>query len=299
MKKIFYINLCSFTECLCTADCSETNNCCFPNPKSNKRIFEGNDIRNGISCLYPMIPQPSADIKHLLQSFIVVTSVQRNIAVGSSNMSCGDINVAPWGSFYPVYSTKTKRIYKNIECAREECEDSDIILWDAFINCKDQQRDQGITMVVNGLDTNSLPEGCRINFIFPGNYDVLQHLKCYINLIDTCSESHDFVVPEGTNVSKSDIRTLCTNSTIVSPYRATKMYANVFCHICNAETFSRNNFCFKFKSGLGVKVENTGGFTALIDDSIITEKRETGNIKNRDLPIACSVSKYSCLISEE
>lgn len=188
-------------------------------------------------------------------------------------------------------STKSKQIYKNIECAKEDGEYSDIILWDAVIYCK--QWDQGIAMLDRGFDENSFPEGCHVRFFFPGDFFVIQHFKCYINLIDTCSESHDFEVPEGTNVSKEEIRTLCKSSDFVSPYRSNNMYANVFCHICNGEEFVRHFFCQKYYGILDGKGGKKGGFIALIDDKFITQTRDTDDTKNKVLSIACPVKAVS------
>ena len=73
------------------ANCTKTRNCCFP---SSEKILEENTLQSIRSCLYPMVPQPSAD-QHLYQSLLIVSSVQRNGAVGLSNKSCGDVKVAP------------------------------------------------------------------------------------------------------------------------------------------------------------------------------------------------------------
>jgi hypothetical protein len=226
----------------------------------------------------------------------MVSSVQ-NISTGSlgapSNLSCGDMNVAPWGSLYPVYSAKSNKIYKNIECARDNGEDADVILWDAVINCQGEDITPDISLAATALDSESIPENCGVEFIFPGSNEVLQHLICYHNLIDTCSESHDFQVPTGTNVSKDDIRTLCTKSGFVSPYRARKMYANVFCHICNEVSYFRDNHCRKFTEGQIGKMGSGKGFVALIDDKFIAASRNTDNGRKNDLPTACSIKNVS------
>jgi hypothetical protein len=66
------------------------------------------------------IPQDKANAQ-IYQSFLMVTSVKKIVGRnGQSFVSCGNKNVAPWGSLYLVYSPKSKHIYKNIECARED-----------------------------------------------------------------------------------------------------------------------------------------------------------------------------------
>jgi hypothetical protein len=255
------------------------------------------DFQNGRSCLYPLLPQPTETKQILYQSFLMVSSVQNNLNSGLdglSNVSCGDINVAPWGSLYPVYSAKSRQIYKNIECAKEDGEDVDLIQWNALIHCPDVDSKPGISLASNVLDTESITENCQIYFTFPGNYDVIKPLKCYINLIDTCSEWQDFRVPEGANISKDDIVTLCSKSGLLSPYRATRMYANVFCHICN-EPFFRKYVCNKYAKDLeeGKSLLGSDGFTALIDHNFITGRGDANNGRKHVVPAVCSAIDVS------
>jgi hypothetical protein len=229
----------------------------------------------------------------------MVSSVQNNSKGGLdglSNVSCGDINVAPWGSLYPVYSAKSRQIYKNIECAKENGEDVDLIQWNAVINCHPGvESTPGISLAANVLDAESITEKCQIYFFFPGNYDVIKPFKCYINLIDNCSESHDFQVPVGTNASKDDIVTLCTKSGFISPYRAKRMYANVFCHICNEPSFFRKKVCNKYAEVFkeGRSIFSYGGFTALIDSNFITGKGDANDDRKHALPSVCLVIEVS------
>jgi hypothetical protein len=156
------------------------------------------------------------------------------------------------------------------------------------------QPTDGVDLAATGIDTNSFPESCRVDFIFPGSYDVLKPLRCYTNLIDTCSESREFQVPEGTNASKDDIRTLCIKSGFRSPYLAYEMYANVFCHICNAEPFFRHTFCNKYAGFSDSRGGFGDGFIALIDGKFITERRDNRHFIHKDIPTACSVKDVSC-----
>jgi hypothetical protein len=258
-------------------------------------------FQHGRSCLYSTLPYPAGN-ELLYQSFFMVSSVQ-NISSGGqeglSDSSCGDINVAPWGSFYPVYSAKSGQIYKNIECAKQDGEHTDVIIWDAVIKCTDADVKKGTTMISIGTEQDSFYESCQIHFIFPGTYDVLQPLKCYTNLIDTCPESQDFQVPAGINVSKDDIRTLCTKSGMVSPYRHLEMYANVFCHICNGEYFYRQIFCQKYGEDfiLGGKSGFGEGFIALIDSGFIAVTSDIHHSKVKELPTACAIKDVSCFES--
>jgi hypothetical protein len=218
----------------------------------------------------------------------MLSSVQSNSKGrhdGLSPVLCGNMNVAPWGSLFPVYSAKSRQIYKNIECAKEDGEDVDLIQWNAVINCPDVDSKPDISLAANVLDEKSITENCQIYFTFPGDYDVIKPLKCYITLIDTCSKSHDFQVPEGANVSNDDIVTLCSKSGFLSPYRATRMYANIFCHICN-EPFFRKKVCNKYAEVYEKKgILNDGGFSALIDSNFITGRRDANNGRKHVLPL--------------
>jgi hypothetical protein len=260
-------------------------------PPKNVTFGKFEDFQKNRSCLYPFLSFIETKLT-LYQSYLMVSSDQTNSKGGLdrlSNVSCGEINVAPLGSLYPINSAKSRQIYKNIECAKEDGRDVDIIPWNAVINCPDVKNTLGISLAANVLDAESITENCNIHFTFPGDYDVLKPLKCYINLIDTCSESQDFEIPEGTNVSKDDIRTLCSKSGFISPYRATRMYANVFCHICNEAVFIRHRLCDKYAEDQAIKSgREDGAFTALIDYNFITRRGDDKNSRKQKLPTVCS-----------
>jgi hypothetical protein len=243
-----------------------------------------------------MFPQPTKE-QHLYQSFLMVSSVNKTLkghSEGHTNITCGDLNVAPWGSLYPVYSTKSKKLYKNIKCAQEDGGDTGAIVWNAVIYCEDASLIPDITLAANAFETKPFPESCKINLIFPEDVGILQPLKCYTNLIDTCSQSTDFQVPEGINASKDDIRLLCRNSGIISPFRATKLYANVFCHICSGDWYFRIKTCNIQIGDTPVKSETVQGFKALIDGNFISEINNTPKEREQVLHSACSVNSVSC-----
>jgi hypothetical protein len=280
--------LCScFTGCSCDSDCSINGDCCYPKTlalnSSDKRSVFGFQIQQ--SCLYPTFPEPKEDEKHLYQSFLMISSVGEE-HLGSTNeilnTSCGDTHVAPWGSLYPVHSAKSKQIYKNIQCAKAN-EVTDEIWWDAIINC---YADDVVDAII-GLEENTSPENCEISFHYPGDIGDLKRSKCYSSLIGTCPESLEFQMPEGTSLSRNDIVSLCTSG-LMSPYTAIKMYANVFCHICNDERFDKFLLCRKISDG-GLKGVKSKGFTALIDSDFIDKLNDNNIVKEEVLPRACSL----------
>jgi hypothetical protein len=234
-----------------------------------------------------MTPQPNEDEKMLYQSLIMVSSVGKNVldnSTGKSNSSCGDANVAPWGSLYPVYSARSKQVYKNLVCAQEN-DISDGIIWDAVINCISDE----VIGAMIALESNTFPESCIINFIYPGDYDDLQTSKCDLPFIDKCPQDPNFQMPEWTSLSKRDIVILC-ESGLVAPYRVEKKYANVFCHICNAEGFS--SFCEKKSDGRSDGIISKG-FTALIDDGLITRTNGNYQTKAGAVPRVCAFEEVS------
>jgi hypothetical protein len=243
-----------------------------------------------------MLPQPTGDDKINFQSFTMISSssVGKEFLNSSSevlNTSCGDTNVAPWGSLFPVFSAKSKQIYKNMQCAKANGI-TDGVQWDAIINC---YVDEVIGAII-GLEANTIPENCEINFFYPGDIGDLKRSKCYFPLIDICPESPEFQIPEGTGLSRNDIVTLCTSG-LVSPYHATKMFVNVFCHICNAEHFNKYLFCRKISDG-GLKGVKSKGFTALIDSRFLDEMNDYNNKKEEYFAKACSSDGVSLVYSK-
>ena len=257
-------------------------------------MFETNSSKTDLenrrehSCLYPMSPQPEGERRTLHQSFSMISYVRTDGIGSSKRVSCGDINAAPWGSLYPVYSAETKQIYKNIECTFADGI-TDGIHWDALINCPSKKVVSGFI----GLESNTIPDECFIYFVYPDDPNDLQFSKCYVPLIDTCPESPEFQIPRDTNLSKNEIVTLCTSG-LVSPYQARKMYANVFCHICNSERFSKDVTCNK-KYDWNSRDKYTG-FIALLDTGFLNQMKSSNRMKEEglvDVRRACSLEDVS------
>jgi hypothetical protein len=71
-----------------------------------------------------------------------------------------------------------------------------------------------------------------------------------------------------------------------------KMYANVFCHICNAEYFSHRLECRK--SDVSIRGITTKGFVAILNNDYIAEKNDLNLIKEAPkVPSACSLKVVS------
>ena len=227
-----------------------------------------------------MSPQPNKiEIAKKYKSFSMISSVHKDSVGSSKEDSCGDRNVAPWGSIHPVYSSQSGQIYKNMECAVEDGI-TDGTLWIAMMSCPSDEVDGALI----GFETKTIPDNCVIYFVYPGDQNDLQNLNCSTPLIDTCPEPPEFQMPQGTSLSKNEIVKLCTSG-FVSPYQAEKLYANVFCHICNNESFSIDLKCEENSKSNG----NNGGigFTALFDASFMAKISRNNVVKQDTIPRAC------------
>jgi hypothetical protein len=80
------------------------------------------ELQNELSCVYPMLPQPNEENKILHHSFYMMSSVGKRFLDSSNKVSDSPFwktNVAPWGSLYPINSSKSGQVYINEKCAQE------------------------------------------------------------------------------------------------------------------------------------------------------------------------------------
>ncbi|XP_045173698.2 uncharacterized protein LOC123535201 [Mercenaria mercenaria] len=285
-----YVSCCS--ECSCSSDCNENGNCCFPHiPKDDGRLKVSH------TCLFPVTPQPPKQDRQLYQSYSMISSIPEKDHGDSTtvpNTSCGEENVAHWGSLYPVYSAEYKLLYKNMACAAANGV-TDGMLWDAVLNCDDYFH--GIKLDVSnfvlGLDSNYIPDECVVNFVYRGNIEDIKSLKCYTDVITTCLDSH-FKIPDEAYASEEDIIEMCTSG-LVSPFKSDfKIFANVFCFICNNHYFRKEMECpdIDYNAGRGPK---SRGLQALLDGNFMTKGWKESTRETGVFPVACSVNdKGSC-----
>lgn len=154
--------------------------------------------------------------------------------------------MAPWGSFFPVFSLLTGTIYANRLCA-EENDETDIVESDALVQCD-------LTMVeftASHLEKDLWPDGCIVTFSFQRNDDINIHQReCYLKRIDYCT-----TVPVDVkflNLTKDDIIEGCSSG-LISPYRASNLFSNPFCMLCSNKSglVQRENTCIGEQRGLG------------------------------------------------
>jgi hypothetical protein len=182
------------------------------------------------------------DLRLKYNSYKMVTSVLVSDENNhTSALKCGDVKVAPWGSFLPVYSKKARMIYKNTACA-QAAGVLDGIVWDAVVSCevKKVQRKDANSLI--GLHSEYWSDSCHVYFFYPGDYSDINFLVCFENLISTCLQIPFEIPPQLQQFSRKEIRKAC-KSGLVSPFRISKMYANIFCYICNARTFQSTLQC--------------------------------------------------------
>ncbi|XP_053373949.1 uncharacterized protein LOC128546710 [Mercenaria mercenaria] len=293
-------------DCSCSFDCAETENCCFPSQQPQRNASGNqNDILQTTerSCLFlTTVPPPPEDYA-FFQAYNMISIVSEPDSSANStmqsNISCGDQRVAPWDSLYPVYSKRNNLLYKNAICATKNGA-MDVTPFDAFLVCKEiDQLVSDASNFVQLLDStsNSVPRDCSVDFTYRGDINDLKSHKCYKELVNVCLASKSFHLTYDIGFSKEEVISACTSG-LVSPYRKAKMYANIFCYICNAEPFIKDISCKKitFERGHG-----SNGFTGLIDTNFITNDREDMLAKAKKVPKACEINdvSISSTISEQ
>lgn len=216
----------------------------------------------------------------------MVTGVLKNFdnKINSSS-SCGDEQIAPWGSLHPVYSVQRKQIYKNIACAASDGVE-DGVVWDAKLICEvgNNRIFSDANNFVQGLDSNSIQDNCRVDFKYTGKVEDVQLHTCYQDLVEDCRAA-DFVVPDWLNASKTEIYEDCLSG-LLAPYRGEAMYANIFCRICNADLFEKVDMCPLPEA---TRDQEYRGFTALLDGSFIAEVRNINHGVLQEYSRACRI----------
>jgi hypothetical protein len=294
-----------FAECSCQPDCIDFGDCCFPQEEifQNKQDSEASNFKR--ECLHPTTFVLPVETKILFHSYYMITSVMNE---DKSGLACGDTRVAFWGSLFPVYSASKQHIYKNRACA-----DADNVkdgqAWDVLLSCNAESvlHHNNKSIIIENDDSYLIDfvlrggfksKNCHINFMF--NDEKIQKLKCFDDVIDDCSNSAMMSTANVANFSAEEIIAACTNG-FLSPYRQQKMYANVFCHICNGENYKQEGLCPNMRSIHSAR----GGFTtknivALIDMDFLLTKRLTSKSPGTSIRKACrgdNVSTRRCLFA--
>lgn len=159
----------------------------------------------------------------------MISGTLQSPANESTNISCASEKVAPWGSFYPVYSKRHRRIYFNEICATQ----NNVTEYDFCtpnISCPLKVKQNFISDIFDSLTVNSFPDECEVLFNFPGLEKDVESEICFEDAISTCHPNFEFY--ENSTISALEIVTLC-KSGLYSPFRHYDVYLNVFCFLCN------------------------------------------------------------------
>jgi hypothetical protein len=138
-------------------------------------------------------------------------------------------------------------------------------------------------------NTNSIPEGCIVHFIYRGRTEDISHLKCYTDLIDTCPDDDFNISSFEISLQKENVIEMCTSG-LVSPFKTINMYANVFCHICNEGFYDDIYFC-EVHDGNVLRAFDDRSFLGLIDGIFLTENNNERKTESQSHPIICSPVK--------
>jgi hypothetical protein len=206
---------------------------------------------------------------------------------------CGEENVAPWGSYYPVYSKSAGKIFKNKACAF--CNGvTDGIVWDVMMVCNVYMDSfEGFKPLthsignyesfLNGFDPDNV---CYVNFKPPVPYSTLNHLKCLQEPISICHDE-DFSLPEDLTMSKEQVVQACSSS-FASYYSMFGAFKNVFCHICNNQLWNKVQSCMSLQTF--PRVDTNAKFTTLLRKSYLEQKSNDRSIHNNP-PLACMTTQ--------
>ncbi|KAL4220657.1 hypothetical protein ACF0H5_021053 [Mactra antiquata] len=225
------------SACLCSDDCEMSNKCCFP--KSGDNTSQERRIDSCYSTLYPDdgYNEQAGYKSYMMIDREIIDDVSESFTNSSS--ACGDMEVVPWGTIYPVYSPTSKQIYKNHACA-EAYGIEDYIKWRVYADCSLPELIFQVFMY-SGFKRIRLGRKCEVRFEFPGDKKLLEDNICYKKLDDTCPETFNTV----TTVSDKLLQAACYSGP-VSTYRGKNgiNFKNAFCSICNNQYFDDQE-CFE------------------------------------------------------
>ena len=268
-------------ECSCHQDCNKTGNCCLPYfHHSNIASDNNGTVEYEKSCDFITTETPPRDLLIYYEKYSMITSVRKADNVREKPVlegQCGSQNVAPWGSLYPVFSKVNNRLYRNIVCATLDGS-LDATHFDVFFICDryDAHRLDLNDIIENGWISNNGKNKCRLEFKYPGDTKDLQMHKCFNEEITMCQASFTFRTVANTNIISEKIFT-CDNAPQASSF-VKKMYANVFCHVCESLQCSEHD---KFR-------RSSSTYSILIDVNFISEVNKN-DLKKDATPMACSV----------
>ena len=238
-------------DCYCDDGCGERMDCCFDFLDEYK-IVESNNL----TCVTPRVSKNYQKDK-FIHSFFMVDK-----CLGNNSNNCKDESVAVWGSLYPVYSPSKAMLYFNLNCA--VCNNiTDAITWNSFVSCAQKYSFNGPEFLEGIKDGR-----CKIQFAPPAETEIRRFI-CYPAAINSCNGS------EHSTGMVNSMREPCeTIRAPVEDFKNNKIYANVFCKLCNGIEHRPRDTCWSYYNFLeGIKgTESVNTFTALIDGHLLESR---------------------------
>jgi len=152
-------------------------------------------------------------------------------------VQCDDVEVAIWGSLYPLYSPTSRRIYKNTACM--ECNGvNDGIAWTPTVNCNH------VVHIDEVFVANEIGPKCFLVFEFDSKSVNAYLPQCdRVELQTTCLKPYEQItraIPQETGMSVSDVIDAC-KSGFYSPIRTYfgPSFENPFCFLCHIHSLER------------------------------------------------------------
>ena len=256
--------------CSCEEDCGSIIPCCFR--EDEERRIKGKFLPS--QCTYTQVPQPNFTYRR--ERYILNPSYYMIGDANTTAPSCESVQIAPWGSLYPVTSISTGLIYKNERCA-EAHNVTDIVHWKALVGCNKFEFDR-LAIAIDQLGYWS--DNCFVSFKFDRMDIDLNASLCYLNKLDECL-TDDIYSPIET-LSAHDIKKGC-ESGLLSPMPS-NMLANPMCVLCMNQTTTNSTAVFEHECDIsGTKLSDTS-VHVLLDPSSL--RKSTAGVKRPAKP-AC------------
>ena len=229
------------------------------------------------SCIYP-INKLTPDSRYEVTSFYMVDQCP-----GESDCDkCGDVNVAEWGSLYPVYSRTSGLVYKNPVCA--DCyNETDTVVWPTLFIVKIGSKAKKTKFARHFLMSKIFDTREILVRFMPPNEDAIDAQQCYQDVIDSCE--HDYQYHIFDNLTDHQ---LCQSELRAPYFYDGNYYANIFCAMCIMP--SQNP---RFIPCNARQDTVTADFAAIFDNVV------SFNLGTRNKKIACSADGKVILFEEQ
>ena len=241
--------------CYCDSKCGERMDCCFDGLDQDKIVKTHEMV-----CVLPRIGSDTHWAARY-RSFYMIVKCPDNSAFNYENKTS-----SPLGQLYPVYSPTADMIFLNREYA--ECNGFfDSLNWTSYMTCDDD------TWAFDSLSLKDLKlRKCELTF-YPPKDIAVDKFTCYYGLIDSCN-----VTGKWTDYD-DDIRQACES--IRAPVYFGKIYANVFCKLCNGKPHNPIKICEIDDWYESITRTSSKHFVALLDYQAILQS----NTAMDDVPL--------------